>query len=344
VDGQWNLKRNFYHPSRKNLIGADGNLCGGTYGFLDSIKSIVNRTMPDRVIVMWDGFNAGKLRYREFPFYKKSREKDFENEVRVIATEGVGNPEDKEKFEMFRQKIEIQRYLEELFVRQVEEDYIEADDLIAYYILKKRPDEEVIIFSRDKDFHQLISEGVSVITPDSVEMITVHNFKDKKGYTHENALLFKCFEGDPSDDITGVSGIGLKTLLEYYPDMANERYTYERMVDEGYALNESRVSSKPKKKPLAKINKLVDDDTKRVLYRNAKLMNLRKPYINQPAIDAVNEVRDRVLDTGRSIETAMEMFTKDGLAQVAGLSNLNYFFAPFYSLQAKEKEFESSNQ
>ena len=63
VDGQWNLKRNYYPPHRKILKGANGKLCGGTFGFLDSTRSILNKLMPDRVVVAWDGFHAGKMRY-----------------------------------------------------------------------------------------------------------------------------------------------------------------------------------------------------------------------------------------------------------------------------------------
>lgn len=337
IDGQWNLKRNFY--KRKELIGVNGRLCGGTYGFLDSLKSIIGKTLPDRVIVFWDGFHAGKLRYDKYPFYKKSRQKDWENETRVLATEGIGDASDKEKFEIFRQKVEVQRYLEELFVRQIEEDYIEADDLIATYILGKKEDEEIYIFSRDGDFHQLVQPGVSMISPDHLEIITIDNFKEKIGYTYENALLIKCFEGDTSDDIPGINGIGINTLVDYYPQIIDEKYTFKRLVEEGYVIQEARENGKPKKKRLAKIDKIID--SKDALYRNAELMNLRRPFINQSGFDAVNQVRNLSLGSeDRSIETAIDMFAKDGYANIAGLSSLDYFFAPFYSLQAKEKEFE----
>jgi 5'-3' exonuclease len=160
------------------------------------------------------------------------------------------------------------------------------------------------------------------------------------GYTIENALLVKCIEGDDSDDIPGIGGVKLKSLLGYFPDMVNEKYTYKRLVEEGYDIQEKRENGKPKKKRLAKIDKIIQSE--HVLYRNAKLMNLRKPFLNQESIESVDEIRNQPLDSDRSIETAMSMFASDGMVQHIWNGNLSGFFGVFYSLKAKEKEFEES--
>lgn len=331
VDGMWNLKRNYF--KRKDLMGANHKLCGGTFGFLDSTKSVINKLMPDRVIVAWDGFHAGQFRYEIYKPYKANRNKNWENEKRVMTTEGFGlvdNSKDFQEFQLLSQKIDTQIYLEELYIRQIEEDYIEADDLIACYILgSKDPDEHIYIFSRDQDFFQLISDKVSIISPDSVDIITINNFKEKFGYTVENALLFKCFKGDDSDGIEGIKGIGIPTLLKHFPDMANEKYTYGRLVEECY--------EKQKNKKLKTYEKIIQAE--RELYRNAKLMNLRQPFLNQNAIDSVKEIRDNIMHSDQSIEKAMSMFAKDGFSSFSGTDN---FFGPFYNLKAKEKEYENN--
>ena len=330
IDGNWNLKRNFY--KRKDLKGANFKLCGGTYGFLDSTKSIINRLLPDRVIVFWDGFHAGKLRYDIYKPYKANRNKNWENEKRIIATEGFGfsNEKDAEEFQILSQKIDVQIYLEELFIRQAEIDYIEADDLIACYILGcKNANEHIYIYSRDQDFFQLISENVSMINPDSMDIITVNNFKEKYGYTVENALFLKCFTGDSSDGIAGVKGVGIPTLLKRFPSMINEKYTYGRLVEECY--------EKQKKKKLKIYEKIIQAQD--ILYRNAKLMNLKKPFLNQESIDEVNAIRMNIINEEGSIEKAMSMFSKDGFGLFSEVDN---FFGPFYSLKAKEKEYEES--
>lgn len=340
VDGSWNLKRNYLPPHRKILTGNNGKLCGGTYGFLDSTKAVMNKIIPDRVVVAWDGFHAGKMRYNLFKGYKAKREKDWESETRIIATEGLENSEDADKFQMLVQKMEVQTYLDELFVRQMECDYVEADDLIAYYILNsKNTDEHIYIFSRDQDFYQLISERVSIISPDSFEIITIDNFKEKTGFCVENALLVKCIEGDDSDEIPGVGGVKRATLLEHFPNIANEKYTYKRLIDEACAIQDSRINGKPKKKRLSKLDTLIESET--VVYRNATLMNLKKPLLSQEAIDLVKSVISQPLDCDRSIEIAVEMFMKDGFNKFVGDNNISYFFGPFYNLKAKEKEYEN---
>lgn len=332
VDGNWNLKRNFH--KRKDMLDSYGNLCGGTYGFLDSLRSVMNKILPDKVVIAWDGFNAGKLRYNVYKPYKADREKDWENEKRVIVTEGSSNYKDKQDFEFLKQKIEVQNYLDELFVRQVEEDYIEADDLIAYYILSNENNKEKIyIFSRDKDYHQLISQDVSIITPDSFNIITVDNFRDKMGYIIDNSLLFKCFEGDDSDSIPGINGITTNTLLKYFPDIANEKYTYKRLVEECY--------ENKKKKKLKTYDKIIQSEEE--LYRNALLMNLKKPFLNQKAIDSVNLIKSGFLDSDRNIELAMQKFTKDGFVNFIGHNYLSTFFGPFFSLKSKELELKQKN-
>ena len=339
IDGNWNLKRNYLPPHRKVLAGNNGKLCGGTYGFLDSTKAVMNKIIPDRVVVAWDGFHAGKMRYNIFKGYKAKREKDWESETRIIATEGLGNSEDADKFQMLIQKMDVQTYLEELFVRQMEVDYVEADDLIAYYIMEsKNPDEHIYIFSRDQDFYQLISEKVSIISPDSFEIITIHNFKEKMGFCVENALLVKCIEGDDADEITGIGGVKRATLLEHFPAMADEKYTYRRLIDEACVIQDARISGKPKKKRLSKLDTIIESET--IVYRNATLMNLKKPFLNQEAIDIVKAVVTQPLDCDRSIESALEMFMKDGFNRFVGDNNISYFFGPFYNLKAKEKEYE----
>ena len=157
IDGNWCLKKNFH--KRKGLE-VNGFLCGGSFGFIDSIRSVISKVLPDRVIVMWDGFNAGKLRYEIYKPYKANRKKDWDAEYHAISTDGINSPEDREKVEMILQKQVINEFLEKFYIRFLEVKNIEADDLIAYYILNSQiENEEIIIYSRDKDFLQLIKIG-----------------------------------------------------------------------------------------------------------------------------------------------------------------------------------------
>lgn len=328
IDGQWNLKRNFY--KRRDLKTSTGHLCGGSFGFIDSLRAVSQKVLPDRIVVMWDGFHSGKFRYEIYPPYKANRNKDWEKTDKAVATDGLYNPQDLERVEFLKQKIQIQNYLDELYIRQVEVDFIEADDLIAQYILRsENDDEEIIIYSRDKDYLQLISDKVSIVTSDSAFMLNKREYESKNGHTIDNELLFKCFEGDSSDKIEGVKGINRETLIKYFPNIAKEKYLYSRLVEE------SLEAKKTKK--LKIYDKIID--AQNILYRNARLMNLKKPFLNEEAMSRVDAVKHGTLGEGRSIESAVSLFIKDGMIGHLQDGSLEEFFAPFYRIMTKEVEY-----
>ena len=308
-------------------------MCGGSFGFLDSLKSLINKTLPDRVVVFWDGYRSGQYRYEIYPPYKAKRKNYWANEDRVIMSEGVFNNErDREKAEILNQKIVVQNYLEELFIRQIEVDFVEADDLIAYYILNSNiKDEKIYIYSRDGDFPQLVSENVSIISPDSYNSITIDNFKEKNGYVVENALLFKCFEGDSSDEISGVFGISKKNLLKHFPEMANERYTYQRMVEESL--------EKKKTHKIKFYDKIIEAGD--ILYRNARLMNLKKPFMDEPSKKEMEKIIHGYLGHSRDIKSAMKKFISDGYTPFLYSMSVDDFFGPYYRLLLKERDYEN---
>lgn len=328
VDGQWNLKRNF--KKRQDLKTSTGYLCGGSFGFIESLKTAMNRFMPDRVVVMWDGFHSGKLRYDIYPPYKANRNKDWERTQKAIATDGLYNPQDLERVELLKQKIQVQNYLDELYVRQVEVDLIEADDLIAQYILRSESDdEEIVVFSRDKDYLQLISDKVSIMSSDSSFFINRKEYEIKYGHSLDNELLFKCFEGDKSDKIDGVRGITRETLIKYFPNIKKEKYLYSRLVEESLEAQQ--------KKKLKIYDKILESES--ILYRNARLMNLKKPFLNDEAIKKVDAIKHGTLGEDRSIEQAVSLFIRDGMISHLQDGSLEDFFSPFYRIMTKEVEY-----
>lgn len=343
VDGEWNLKRNF---KKRVELFAKGEHCGGSYGFLDSLRAVVNKVMPDKVIVMWDGKMSGKLRHDIYPNYKKDRNKSWDADSYVLTDEMISEEERKNKYSIGLQKIKVRNYIEELFIRQAEIEEIEADDLIALYVNSKPADEEIIIFSSDKDYRQLISENVSVLIPPQKKgdtenvMITINNFKEKFGYTHENILFLRCFEGDDSDSITGVDGIAETSMINHFPKFADEVYTIDRLIEEAAILYNNHKS---KKKPKF-YEKIIG--SRRIFERNKKLMDLRHPFVNEEAIKEVSEFRTHTLinkdgSADRSISTAMRMMVADGYNNLVWNGNLEFFVQPFYRLVTKEKEFRN---
>ena len=333
IDGDWNLKRNF---KKRSDLYSRGEHCGGSYGALESIRSIVNRMLPDRVIVFWDGIMSGKLRKDYYPPYKENRNKSWDEETYYFSLEEIDEIK-QEKHNILQQKIKVKNYLEELFIRQVEVDYIEADDLIAFYVLKKLNSEHVFIFSSDKDFYQLIQRGVSVIRPSDGLIIGIDNFKNLFGYTILNSLFLRCFEGDKSDNIDGIRGVTLNQLKKFFPKFLEEKYTLDKIIEEATALYEQK-----KYKVLESII-----NCRKTMERNRTLMNLKRPFVTEEAKREVMDVSNYpIVDPDnpneRSIQNAMRMLVGDGFKRFLIDEDINFFFRPFYRLMTKEKEYTKS--
>ena len=102
----------------------------------------------------------------------------------------------------------------------------EADDLagtIAKYVSQHQKNTEVICFTGDQDYFQLVNDKVHVLTPQigfsKAKLYTPEAVQEKLGITPDQVVDFKGLKGDASDNVPGVPGIGDKTaakLLQQY--------------------------------------------------------------------------------------------------------------------------------
>jgi 5'-3' exonuclease len=99
-------------------------------------------------------------------------------------------------------------------------DGIEADDSIAYCANEYFKDAMVYIMSSDKDFLQLVTDRVKVWSPTKKTMYGPAEVIRDYGIHPANFALFRAMDGDASDNIDGVKGAGVKTVIKYFPFMA----------------------------------------------------------------------------------------------------------------------------
>jgi 5'-3' exonuclease len=85
----------------------------------------------------------------------------------------------------------------------------------------------------------------------------------------ENFLLFRTLDGDSSDNVPGIKGCGIKTVLKRFPQLTENR---EITFDELFQICENNSNDKIK---------LYKDilDNKDVVLRNQKIMSLKEPSI-----------------------------------------------------------------
>ena len=133
----------------------------------------------------------------------------------------------------------IQELLEYLFIRQIQDDAegTESDDIIAYIVLNKLPNQKIYIITGDSDIHQLISEDVAIYNFREKEVYHVGNYKEKFGIPVENVLIHKILCGDTSDNIKGVRGLGPAKREKYYPELYTNAITIEEIVKKTRSLS-----------------------------------------------------------------------------------------------------------
>ena len=327
VDGNNALLIGFYGV--RDLYN-NGEHLGGIYHFINTLRKFLEEHNHDKVIVFWDGESNSSIRKSIYPQYKANRRQDM-NEF---------------KYESYlQQKVRVKQYLEEIFVRQVEVKDNESDDLIAYYT-QIATDEDIIIFSADKDLTQLISERVTIYSPISKQyykngdMITIN----KVDIPHYNVLLTKIFTGDKSDNIYGIEGLGEKTLIKYFPQVQEKPCTIEEILD--YARNIEQ------KKPIKTLNNILTGKTKLSILgeefynTNKKIVDLKNPLITDDGKDLVEQILTDAIDpTDRGYKNLMRMMMEDGLFKYLPKDDEAWvnFLKPFMKLTRKEKRNTQKN-
>ena len=244
----------------------DGDHVGGVVGVLKSIGYAIRMVQPTRCIVVFDGKGGSQTRKKQFEGYKAQREG---NQLRVNrAYAGMMNDED-EKESMKRQFVWLNEILNYLPVTTMIYDGVEADDVMAYvttHLLKE--DEQAVVMSTDKDFLQLVDDKTIVWSPTKKKIYNKKAVKEEYGIESQNILLYRILDGDSSDNIPGVYGCGIKTLIKRIPEITEEM---EVSVEDLFNLCETKkVETKGK-------IKLYNDilEAKEQILMNQKLMQLK---------------------------------------------------------------------
>tara|TARA_E500000331_G_C17231445_1_gene702828 strand:- start:424 stop:1374 length:951 start_codon:yes stop_codon:yes gene_type:complete len=193
-----------------------GHQFGGALGFLKSIGSYSRRFNPDQVIVIWEGGGSPR-RKALLPEYKAGRKP-----IRLNRSEIYEDiPDTPENFNY--QVSAATKLISFTPIKQMYVGDCEADDIIGY-LSKYSLEGEVLIASSDKDFYQLLNDRVSMYSPTRKKIIRVENVLDEHQIHPENFATARSFVGDNSDNIDGLKGVGLKTLVKRFPSLNKSEF------------------------------------------------------------------------------------------------------------------------
>lgn len=213
VDGSAVFHRGYH--AIPHLTAADGTPTNATFGFTTMMLKMLSDLKPKYAIVAWDK-SSDTFRKDMYPEYKATRKKQPDDLYAQIpsareVTEALGLP-----------WIELEKY--------------EADDIIG--TLGRQAEQqglETIIVTGDKDELQLIDNFTKVYTmrrgiTDTV-IYDLEALKERYGVTPKQFIDLKALQGDASDNIPGVSGVGEKTAIDLITSYGSLEGVYEN-IDE----------------------------------------------------------------------------------------------------------------
>ena len=281
VDAMNMLIRSF---SLLKAMNPDGHHIGGLVGFLRSLGYVTRIFDPTRVIVVWDGKGGSANRKNINPDYKAQRA------TSRITHWGLYDTKEQETEALIGQLYRVQDYIECLPIQQLGMEKLEADDIIAY--LAKRAGEagkKVTIVSSDKDFFQLIDKNIEVYAPVKKKTFNHSNIIDEIKVLPENYNIVKALLGDHSDNLPGVKGLGIKTILSEWKSFA---YDSLASLQDVWDHCETQLEQDKPKKIFAKIIHNWDK-----VLTNFELMDLHKTVLDEKEINFIEEtLQDSIPD------------------------------------------------
>ena len=262
IDGMNTFIRSF---AAIPTMDENGNHIGGVTGFLKSVGYVTRKFKPSRVYVVFDGKGGSKRRRDIYPDYKLGRKPL----TRLNRTYDMTTEKDEQDLMRYELVI-VAKALMKLPITTITLDHVEADDIISYiaqHVVENGG--ESIIYSTDKDFLQLVGDGIKVWNPVRKKTYIPETVLEDYSIHPNNFLLYRALTGDTSDNLPGIKGLGMKTLLKFMPGFA---------TDQHLTIGDVITTAKNPKRKLKITTKILDEQES--IKRNIKLMSLRSVMIS----------------------------------------------------------------
>ncbi len=213
LDGNSIINRAFY--GIKLLSTKSGIYTNAVYGFLNILLKLKEISQPDAIGVAFD-VHAPTFRHKKYDEYKAGRHA-MPDELRM-------------------QMPILKDILKSLGIKTVECEGWEADDILGTLAEACRSaGNECFIATGDRDSLQLAHGGVKVLLAHTkagrpvTDIYDENTVMEEYGVTPAELIQVKALQGDSSDNIPGVAGVGAKTALDLIQRFHNIDYIYENL-------------------------------------------------------------------------------------------------------------------
>jgi DNA polymerase-1 len=207
IDGSNNVYRSYF--AIRGLTNSSGLATNAVYGFTQTLRKLLTDHNPDSIAVAFD-IGSSKTRHEAFADYKKDR-RPMPDDLSV-------------------QMPIVNEVLEGFRIPVIGVEDWEADDLIGSLACSAREHGyEVVIATSDKDFFQLVGEGIRFYHTGREVLYDAKGVEEAFGLPPEKVVDVMAIWGDAIDNIPGVPGIGEKGAKSLIQQFGSLEGVYEHL-------------------------------------------------------------------------------------------------------------------
>lgn len=232
-------------------------------------KLIRDNPNINKIYSIWDGKGGSRKRKEMNSGYKEGR--SVPKPLRLNRVFQYDS--DEQENESRRQQQEaLVCILNTLPVYQIVLDGLEADDIIASIALdSSKRGEKSLILSNDKDFLQLLDDNICIYRPATKAIVRKEDMMNEYNIHPINFVIARAIQGDNSDNLKGVPGVGLKGLATRFPELKEDKWI---SIPEFILL----VEEKQKEKTYKMFSSIIDNVD--IIENNYNMMQLNSPLID----------------------------------------------------------------
>ena len=328
IDGNSIVNRAFYGiMGNKMLQTADGTYTNAVYGFLAILFKELDEINPSHIAIAFD-LKAPTARHKLYEGYKANRK---------------GMPD-----ELANQMPILKNVLKAMNITIIEKEGYEADDILG--TLSVRAEKEgfdVALLTGDRDSFQLATDKVKIYLPRTKAGKTETDIYDKTrifqeyGVDPRQMIEIKGLQGDSSDNIPGVPGIGEKTAISLIKEYGTIDNLYKCIENESDNLKGKTREKIANNKELAILSKTLGtinletpldeklEDLQIKEWNKTELLKLFKELRFKRFIDRFN-LEDAENHQNKSLKNLFEYVKLDDvnivLEKIKKEKVLNYYF------------------
>ncbi|QIK16694.1 DNA polymerase I [Blattabacterium sp. DPU] len=289
IDAYPLIYQSYYAYKHNPLFTSKGLNTSPIINFTYLLMNILNHEKPSHIAIIFDDNQETSFRKKEYEKYKAHRKKTPEAICMAIPY-----------------IINILKTFQISFCYA--NNGYEADDFIGT-IARKAENKGYIVYiiTLDKDFFQLITENVKVYIPpfkgNTKKIWGIEEIQKKFGVNHPKQVIdLWSMMGDPSDNIPGLPGIGIKNAIKFV-----QKYgTIEKLLNSTHDLNGKIKENIEKNKNLGLLSKKLITIVTNIPFFS---FHEEKFYVKKPNLHSIKKIFGE-LEFIRLLKKAHEYYSK----------------------------------